>query len=188
MTSRENVEKRMLRVLINIGLIFLVILVLGFLNISFSSITAIIPSGGFTLATAVALIAVIILFFIALRVVLDLIRLIDAASKTILKRIPGFNPEKTPSIIRALKELLAIFIVAMAASASLPLVSSIPKIGGWLSITLSIAALLFSIVLAYDAGRTIYAAFESSIQLLIDRIVAHPDTVDGVESEEEKTP
>lgn len=173
MTSREDVERRVLRVLINIGLIFLVILALGFLNISFSSIMIVIPSGGFTLATAVVLIVIIILFFIALRVVLDLIRLIDMASETILRHIPGFNPEKSPSILRALKELLAIFIVAIVASASLPLASSIPEVGGWLSIILSIAAFAFSVVLAYDAGRTIYAAFESSIQLLIDQITIH---------------
>lgn len=171
--SREDVERRVLRVLINIGLIFLMILALGFLNISFSSIITVIPYGGFTLASAVALIAVIILFFIALRIVLDLIRLIDVASETILKHIPGFNPAKSSSLIRALKELLAIFIVAIAASISSPLVSSIPEVGGWLNIALSLAALVFSIILAYDAGRTIYAAFESSIQLLIDRIITH---------------
>ncbi|MCX8171224.1 MAG: hypothetical protein N3E47_04545 [Candidatus Bathyarchaeota archaeon] len=180
---REDVERRVLRVLINIGLIFLVTLTLGFLNISFPSITAIVPSGGFTLAAAVALIAVIILFFIALRIILDLIRLIDMASETILKRIPGFNPAKSPSIIRALKELLAIFIVAIAASISSPLISSVPEVGGWLSIALSIAAFAFSLVLAYDAGRTIYAAFESSIQLLIDRIIMHSN--DGEEKDKE---
>ncbi|MEM3715901.1 MAG: hypothetical protein QW145_01930 [Candidatus Bathyarchaeia archaeon] len=172
---REDVERRVIRVLINIGLIFLMILALGFLNISLSSLITVIPAGGFTLATAVALIAVIVIFFIALRIVLDLIRIIDVASETLLRHIPGFNPEKSPSVIRALKELLAIFIVAIVASVSSPLISSIPGVGGWLSVALSIAAFIFSLVLAYDAGRTMYAAFESSIQLLIDRIIMHSD-------------
>ncbi|MEM1601584.1 MAG: hypothetical protein QXS36_02785 [Candidatus Bathyarchaeia archaeon] len=171
--SRKDVERRVLRVIINIGLLFLMILILGFLNISLSSIIAVIPYGGFSLTMAVALIAVVILFFIFVRIILDLIRLIDIASTTVLKRIPGFNPDRGPSVLRALKELLAVFVIAIAASVSLPLISSIPDIGGWLSLALSIAALTFSIILAYDAGRTIYAAFESSIQLLIDRIIMH---------------
>jgi|GEM_PF-6268157 len=41
-----------------------------------------------------------------------------------------------------------------------------------------------SIILMYDAGRTIYAAFESSIQAIIDRIVTHSNI--GSEEEEEK--
>ncbi|MEM2960083.1 MAG: hypothetical protein QXU67_00595 [Candidatus Bathyarchaeia archaeon] len=170
---REEVEKRVLRVLINTGLIFIIGLALGFLNISFSSILAVIPVGGFSLTMALALIAVIVLFFMALRVVLDLIRLIDFASETLLKHIPGFNPEKSPSVVRALKELLVVFVVTIMVSVASPLISSVPNIGGWFSLAISIAAFAFSVILMYDAGRTIYAAFESSIQALIDRIVAH---------------
>ena len=169
--SREDIERRVLRVLMNIGLMFLAILVLGFLNINLLSIITVIPYGGFTLASAAALIAVIILFFIALRIALDLIRLIDVASETVLKHIPGFNPAKSSSLTRALKELLAVFIIAIVASASSPLISSIPGVGGWLNIALSTSALAFSVILAYDAGRTIYAAFESSIHLLIGRML-----------------
>jgi len=170
---REEVEKRVLRVLINSSIIFAIVLALSFLNISFSSILTIIPTGGFTLTMAVALIIVIILFFMFLRVVLDLIRLIDLASESLLKHIPGFNPNKGPSVVRALKELVIIFTIAIVVSITSPLMSSVPNIGGWLSLAISIVAFVFSIILMYDAGRTIYAAFESSIQALIDRIVAH---------------
>lgn len=170
---REEVEKRIIRVLINSGLIFLITFILSFLNISFSSILAVIPAGGFTLATAASLIVVIILFFISLRIILDLIRLVDIASNLLLKYIPGFNPEKSSSVVRALKELLIIFVIAMLVSLASPIISVIPNIGGWLNLAISIAAFVFSIILMYDAGRTIYMAFESSIQALIDHIVAH---------------
>lgn len=174
---REEVEKRIIRVLINAGLIFLITFILSFLNINFSSILAIIPAGGFTLATAASLIAVIILFFISLRIILDLIRLVDIASNLLLKYIPGFNPEKSSSVVRALKELLIIFVIAMLVSLASPIISAIPNIGGWLNLAISIAAFAFSIILMYDAGRTIYTAFESSIQALIDHIVAHTNKV-----------
>jgi len=173
---REEVEKRVLRVLVNSSIIFAIILALSFLNISFSSILIIIPAGGFTLTIAAALIIIVILFFMFLRVMLDLIRLIDLASETLLKRIPGFNPNKSPSVIRALKELAIVFAIAMVVSVASPLISSAPTIGGWLSLAVSIIAFAFSIILVYDAGRTLYAAFESSIQALIDRIVAHANS------------
>jgi hypothetical protein len=172
-TLREEIEKRVLRVLINTGLIILIGLALSFLNISLPSVLTIIPAGSFSLTVFISLIIIIVLFFTALRITLDLIRLMDAVSASFLRRIPGFNPEKSPSIIRALKELLAVFAVAICTSLSSPLISSIPKVGGWLSLALSIAAFAFSAILMYDAGKTIYAAFESSIQILVDHIVAH---------------
>ncbi|MEM2342193.1 MAG: hypothetical protein QXX94_02320 [Candidatus Bathyarchaeia archaeon] len=173
---REEVEKRVLRVLINSGIIFLLILSLSFLNVSLSSILIIVPAGGFTFTIAIALIIVIVLFFMSLRVILDLIRLIDLASESLLKHIPGFNPNKSPSVVRALKELLIIFAIAIVISVTSPLLSSIPNIGGWLSLAISLVAFAFSMILMYDAGRTIYTAFESSIQALIDRIVVHGDS------------
>lgn len=181
-TLREEIEKRIIRVLINSGLIFLITFILSFLNINFSSILAIIPTGGFTLATAASLIAVIILFFIALRIILDLIRLVDIASSLLLKYIPGFNPEKSSSVVRALKELLIIFVIAMLVSLASPIISVIPNIGVWLNLAISIVAFAFSIILMYDAGRTIYTAFESSIQALIDHIVTHTNKAEKKEA------
>lgn len=180
---RKEIEERILRVLMNTGLIILIGLALSFLNISLPSILTIIPTGSFSLTVFLSLIIIVVLFFTALRITLDLIRLMDAVSSSFLRRIPGFNPEKGPSIIRALKELLAVFAITICVSLISPLIASIPNVGGWLSITLSIVAFAFSAVLMYDAGRTIYAAFESSIQILVDRIVAH---INGDEVEEKK--
>jgi hypothetical protein len=180
---REEIEKRVLRVLINAGLIILIGLALSFLNISLPSILTIIPAGSFSLTVFISLIIIIVLFFTALRITLDLIRLMDAASTSLLRRIPGFNPEKSSSIVRALKELLAVFAITICTSLISPLISSIPKVGGWLSLTLSIVAFAFSAILMYDAGKTIYAAFESSIQILVDHIVAH---INGGEVKEKK--
>lgn len=180
---REEIEKRILRVLINTGLVILIGLALSFLNISLPSILTIIPTGSFSLTVFISLIIIVVLFFIALRITLDLIRLMDAVTASFLRRMPGFNPEKGPSIVRALKELLAVFAITICVSLISPLIASIPKVGGWLSITLSIAAFAFSVILMYDAGRTIYAAFESSIQILVDHIVAR---INGDEAEEKK--
>ncbi|MEM4461747.1 MAG: hypothetical protein QW695_02595 [Candidatus Bathyarchaeia archaeon] len=173
---RREVEGRILRILANIGVIALIMLALSFLNINIPSILRLIPHEGFTFITAITVMITVILFFIALRIILDLIRLVDIASNTLLKRIPGFNPEKSPSIIRALKEISIVFLAAIALSIATPLITSIPRIGGWLNIALTITVFIFSLILLYDAGKTLYAAFESSIQTLIDRITLKDNT------------
>jgi len=170
---KREIEGRILRILANIGILALMILALSFLNINIPSILTVIPQEGFTVVAALTLMITVILFFIALRIILDLIRLVDIASNTLLKRIPGFNPDRSPSIIRALKEIAIVFLLAIAISITTPLTSSIPGVGGWLSIALTIAAFTFSLILLYDAGKTIYAAFETSIQTLIDKITMH---------------
>ncbi len=170
---REEVEKRILRILINVSLIAVIVLALSFLDISFPNIIVLIPREGFTLTIALALLVIIILFFIALRILLDLTKLIDMASVSLLRHIPGFNLEKESSIIRALKELVIVFIIAIAVSIASPIISSVPGVGGWIGLAVSLTGLALSLALMYDAGKTLYTAFESSIQLLIDRITTH---------------
>jgi len=167
---REEVEKRVLRILINLALTVAIFLALSFLIPSFPYVIILIPREGFTLTIALALLATIILFFLALRVILDLTKLVDMASVSVLRRIPGFSPEKGSSIVRALKELMIVFIIAITVSVASPLISSIPRIGGWIGLAVSISCLALSLALMYDAGKTFYTAFESSIQLLIDRM------------------
>lgn len=168
----EEVERRVLRVLINSGLLAILILALTLVIPSFPSVVAVIPHEGFTLTIAVALLAIIVIFFTALRIIMDLTKLIDAASALLLRHIPGFNPEKGSSTVRALKELMLVFIIALTASLISPMISSMPGVGGWAGLTLTIAALALSLILMYDAGKTLYAIFQSSIQLLIDRIAS----------------
>lgn len=167
---REEVEKRVLRILINLSLIAAISLALSFLIPSFPYIIVLIPREGFTLTIALALLAIIILFFLALRVILDLTKIIDMASASLLRHIPGFNPEKGSSIVRALKEMMIVFILAITVSAASPIISSIPSIGGWIGLAVSIICLALSLALMYDAGKTLYTTFQSSIQILIDRI------------------
>jgi len=171
---REEVEKRVLRILINFSLIVAIVLVLSFLDISLPYIIDVIPKEGFTLTIAVSLLVIIVLFFTALRVILDLTKLIDMASVSLLRHMPGFNPENSSSIIRALKELMLVFIMAITVSIASPIIiSSLPEVGGWLGLAISIICLALSLALIYDAGKTLYSTFESSIQLLIDRITNH---------------
>ncbi|MEM2740101.1 MAG: hypothetical protein QXQ29_04805 [Candidatus Bathyarchaeia archaeon] len=172
---RREVEGRILRIIANIGILALIMLALSFLNINIPSMLTLIPREGFTFITAIVVMITVILFFVALRIILDLIRLVDIASNTLLKRIPGFNPERSPSIIRALKEISTVFLAAIALSIATPLITSIPGIGGWLNIALTITIFIFSLILLYDAGKTLYITFESSIQVFIDRITLHND-------------
>jgi len=169
--SREEVEKRILRVLMNSGLIAVISVGLSFLDISFLHIIRVIdPREGFNLTIAMALLFIVVLFFIALRIILDLTKLIDIASISLLRHLPGFSLDKGPSIVRALKELMIVFIVAIGVSIASPVISAFPGVGGWAGLALSLISLALSLALMYDAGKTLYTAFESSIQLLIDKM------------------
>jgi len=171
---REEIEKRVLRILINSGLISLLMMALVYLEVSFPYILVAVSKEGFTLTMAIGMLGLIVLFFLALRVILDLTKVIDAASASLLKHMPGFNPEKGSSIIRALKELALVFAIAMIVSIVTPLISAVAA-GGWIGLVLSLTCLVLALALMYDAGKTLYTAFESSIQLLIDKLTSSND-------------
>ena len=113
---------------------------------------------------------VIIMAFLGLRVLMDLIRLVDLTSDYLLLHIPGLRPDKRVSIVRAFKELIIVVVLIVAATSVSPFLSLIRDIGFWLDLSVSLAFAGVSVILIYDAGRTLYAIFESGIGLLVDKI------------------
>ncbi len=101
---------------------------------------------------------------------MDLIRLVDLTSEFLLVRIPGLKQEKRVSVVRAFKELIIVVLLIVAATSVPPSLARIPDIGIWLDIGVSLAFAGVSIILIYDAGRTLYAIFQSWIELLIEKI------------------
>src|SRR4030042_110528 len=103
---------------------------------------------------------------------MDLIRLVDLTSDFLLLHIPGLRQERRVSIVRAFKELIVVVVLIVAATSLSPFLLLVRDIGFWLDTGVSLAFAGVSVVLIYDAGRTLYAIFESGIELLINKISA----------------
>jgi len=140
-----------------------------------------IPIQGLGYRSATGLLLVIIMSFLGLRVLMDLIRLVDLTSDFLLLHIPGLRQERRVSIVRAFKELIVVVVLIVAATSLSPFLLLVQDIGFWLDTGVSLAFAGVSVVLIYDAGRTLYAIFESGIELLINKI-----SVAGKKSSPEK--
>jgi hypothetical protein len=60
--------------------------------------------------------------------------------------------------------------MAVAVSIGNPLLLLVPQVGWLLQLVLSIGLAIPAVILLYDAGRTLYAVFQSAIELLISRL------------------
>jgi hypothetical protein len=95
---------------------------------------------------------------------------VDLTTDYLIRHIPGFKSEKRISLKKALKELIIVLVLII----STPLITSavvvMPQVGSWLTLTISAIFVVISIILLYDAGKTLYAVFQSGIQILIENI------------------
>jgi sterol desaturase/sphingolipid hydroxylase (fatty acid hydroxylase superfamily) len=160
---------------VNSGIIVIIMVALNLFLPGALSLVFLIPQQGLTFTTALVLLLIVIVTFFALRVLLDLIRLVDLTSNRFINQIPGLRSERKISIKRALKEIILVLVLVLVATASSPLLLLIPNVGGWVSLGLSFALLAVCIILIYDAGKTLYAVFQSGIQLFVDKLA---DAVD----------
>ena len=175
----EEVKKRVLRITLNSTV--LVVLAIA-LNITIPGALAIIssiPSEGLSLSTALILLLVIVMAFQALRIILDLVRLVDLFSELLVKHIPGLKTEGKVSVVKALKEIIIVIVLVIITTAVFPFTLLIPELEPWLSIVVSMTSIIVSIILLYDAGKTLYAVFQSGLDFFIDRIVGDRDQAEN---------
>jgi hypothetical protein len=170
MAERSKVRTRVARVLINSGILFLLSTLTTFAIPGTLVLVREIPTTGVTFASAIALLLVFLIAFFGLRIVLDLIRLVDLTSDFLVAHIPGLNIKKRVSIVRALKEIIVVLLMAVAVSIGNPLLLLVPQVGWLLQLVLSIGLAIPAVILLYDAGRTLYSVFQSAIELFIDRL------------------
>ena len=166
----EEIRKRAIRVIINSGMLFLIVTITSFAIPGVLGIIREIPREGLTIGSALGLLLVFVEAFFGLRMLLDLIRLVDLTSDFLVAQIPGLKAEKRVSIVRALKELVAVFVMIVVVSISSPFLLLIPSVGWLLQVAVSVGLAIPSIILLYDAGRTLYAIFQSGIELFIERL------------------
>ncbi|MDQ1280593.1 MAG: hypothetical protein QG670_1856 [Thermoproteota archaeon] len=164
----EEIKKRIIRVLINSGVIILIVTALDLAIPGFLALIILTPTEGLSLSKVLIFLPVIVMMFLGLRIILDLIRLVDLTSEVMIKHIPGLRVGNKVSITRALKEIILVLIIILSATAISSFLLLVPEIGHWLVLVFSVVSIAVSIILIYDAGRTLYTVFESSIQLFIN--------------------
>jgi hypothetical protein len=171
----NEIRTRVFRILVNTGIMVITMVTLNLFLPGALSLVVLIPQQGLTFTTALVLLLIVIVTFFALRVLLDVIRLVDLMSIRFVNQIPGLRSEPKISIKRALKEIVIVLVVILVATTASPFLLLIPNVGGWFSLGLSIVLLAVCIILIYDAGKTLYAVFQSGIQLFVDKLA---DAVD----------
>lgn len=167
-----EIRKRVVRVVINSGLLALIIVIFQLALPGALALIFLIPKEGLTITTSFILLLITIASFFALRILLDLLQLVDLISDHLIKHLPGFKSDKRISIKKALKEITIVSALILLTPLASSLLLRIPSVGYWLTIGLSITFVIISIILIYDAGKTLYAVFQSGIQLLLDKISA----------------
>lgn len=165
----EELKKRVLRIILNS--IILVVLTIS-LNITIPGalvVIRLIPQEGFSITTALMLLFIIVMAFQALRIILDLVRLVDFISDFIVKHIPGLKSGGKISVIKALKEISIVLIIIILTTILLPLSLLSPDIPLQLIIGFSIISIAISVILIYDAGKTLYAILQAGLGFFIEK-------------------
>jgi hypothetical protein len=154
----------------NSGIMFLIITITTFAIPGTLALISQIPMEGLTIASAIGLLLVFLSAFIGLRIILDLISIVDLASDFLMTHIPSLKANKRISIVRALKEILAVLIMSITATIAGPILLFVPKVGWLLQLLVSVGLAIPAVILLYDSGRTLYAIFQSAIELFIDSL------------------
>ena len=111
-----------------------------------------------------AMMTLLCLIFIV-RASTDILVLMDAGTEMLVRRL-GIGEEK--SLKRVGKDIVYIILTILLAAAVLPLLASVPQVGGLLAIVVSLVALGVSAMLVYDIGRIIYRMLEEKARIVTE--------------------
>ncbi len=168
----EEIKKRVLRIILNSAVLVVLTIALNITLPGALAIIRLIPQEGFTVTTAFLLLFIIVMAFQALRIILDLVRLVDAVSAVLVNRIPGLKSEGKISVVKALKEIIIVIIIIILTTTLLPLSLFTPGFPPQLTIGISIFSIAVSIILIYDAGKTLYALLQAGLEFFIEKTVS----------------
>lgn len=174
----EEIKKRVLRILLNSTVLAVLAVSLNITIPGALAIIRLIPQEGFSVTTAFMLILIIVMAFQALRIILDLVRLVDSVSDFLVKRIPGLKSGGKISVVKALKEIIIVIIITILTTTLLPLSLLTLDVPPQLTIGISILSIVISIILIYDAGKTLYAVLQAGFEFFIEKTLGDPEKVD----------
>jgi signal transduction histidine kinase len=184
----EEIKKRVLRIILNSTVLVVLTVTLNITIPGALAIIRLIPQEGFSVTTAFMLLFIIVMAFQALRIILDLVRLVDAVADFLLKRIPGLKSGGKISVVKALKEIIIVIAIIIVTTTLLPLSLLTPDFPPQVTIAVSILSIALSIVLIYDAGKTLYAVLQASLEFFIETALGASGNAEEEASQPRRTP
>ena len=163
-----EIKKRVLRIILNSTVLVVLTVALNITIPGALAIIRLIPQEGFSVTTALMLLFIIVMAFQALRIILDLVRLVDAVADFLVKRIPGLKSGGKISVVKALKEIVIVIAIILVTTTVLPLSLLTPDFPPQLTIAFSILSIAISVILIYDAGKTLYAVLQAGLDFFVE--------------------
>jgi polyferredoxin len=167
MSKDEEFIEIWLRWAFNFILLLVLLIATGITMAGFAAVS----SFGFwqtlSLSSTIQLALMLVTFFVAVRVLVDTVRLFDRFTKNILRRVPVVYAQSGPR--RLLVEAVLLAAISLFSNAAVAFLSSnAPDIIPMLSIIVSVAIM----VLAYDVSKTVYIMLQTPIHSLAKMITA----------------
>ena len=164
-----GITKRFIRFLVNSTVVTLLIRASNLTIPGVVAAISFLPVNGLSVNTTIVLLIGIILTFQGLRVVLDLVHLLDFASNFFVSHVPGLREEHDISVIKAVKELLIVLFLILTTTVLSLACASIPGFPYWATIGMYSVSITISGAFIYDAAKTFYTVSQSSLELLLDK-------------------
>jgi hypothetical protein len=167
MSKDEEFIEIWLRWAFNFILLLVLLIATGITVAGFAAVS----SFGFwqtlSLSSTIQLALMLVTFFVAVRVLVDTVRLFDRFTKNVLRRVPVVYAQSGPR--RLLVEAVLLAAISLFSNAAVAFLSSnAADIIPVLSIIVSIAIM----VLAYDVSKTVYIMLQTPIHSLAKMITA----------------
>ena len=104
----------------------------------------------------------------AVRAIYDFAVVVDTFAGVLVEKL---GPREVTPARRVLRDVTYMILVMVLAEASTLILKDVPVVGPYLSLAVSLAALFFFIILAYDIGRMVYDFVERRVDLISERII-----------------
>jgi len=167
---RNEVKLRLPRIVINLTVAFLfwIISQLGPIFVKGLIIPGInMPPPFDTVSSIVGLTATLIAMIFFVRAISDILFFVDLSAEIIVKSL-GIK-ERRP-LRRIARDITYIILTLLLATAASPILSSIPQIGWYLMVIVSLAALGIFLILIYDIGKVIHGVLHEKTRRIADWI------------------
>jgi len=166
----KEVKMRLPRIVINLTVAFLfwIISQVGPIFVKGLTIPGIsLPPPLDTVSSLVGLASTFIAMIFLVRAISDILFFADLSAEIVVRSL-GIKERKP--LKRIARDLTYIILTLLLATAASPLLSSIPQVGGYLMVIVSLSALGIFLILIYDIGKVVHGVLHEKTRRIADWI------------------
>ena len=166
----KEVKMRLPRIVINLTVAFLfwIISRVGPIFVKGLAIPGMsLPPPLGTVSSLVGLASTFIAMIFLVRAISDILFFVDLSAEIIVRSL-GIKERKP--LKRIARDLTYIILTLLLATAASPLLSSIPQVGGYLLVIVSLSALGIFLILIYDIGKVVHGVLHEKTRRIADWI------------------